>query len=581
MIKLWINKIIQHKYFLLVFLWLVLTLVNIDKAFHIDDTFHLEASEYLLKHPLQPMSGLINWDNHPTPMHEQNQPPLFFYLIAIYSTLVGQSEIALHILVSIFTFLALYFFQKTATLINVKHKNLLLSIFALSPLFIINQNLMIDVPILSIVLGVLFFLLKAKKSRSILHYSIAAILLTLGLMMKYSVLPLIVVFTVVIILNKDYKKLIVLLIPVSSLLLWSAWNKIEYGSIHIIDRPSKEEFTMETFYAFIGCLGATSTFLITFLYATFKYRITKAFIYFITGAFILSVILFYFGCITESYYNYRLLSSFNIAGYLLLFVLLIHLIKLSSKNIKEYLLSENFVLLLFLGALSLFIILYAPFMATRHLLLVSPFLLLFTHELFDHASKEINILTLIATAALGILLGSSDWMYADYYRQMAKNITLKTDANQVVWSCGHWGWQWYSKKNEMRTYSLNEVKIRKGDYIVYPLDISKQKISEGVEMTLVDKRWKEATFLTLFSGNNFASLYNSHPEKLVWNLSKRPIDTIVVYKVTKGIEVNDVVKRIKSDQVWLESLSNTAVEMGISVDSIIVLNATWMLEQPR
>ena len=59
-------------------LWLILTGININKAFTIDDTYHLEAANLIAQNPLKPMSGFINWGDSPTQLFYGNQPPLFF-----------------------------------------------------------------------------------------------------------------------------------------------------------------------------------------------------------------------------------------------------------------------------------------------------------------------------------------------------------------------------------------------------------------------------------------------------------------------------------------------------------------------
>jgi len=82
-------------------------------------------------------------------------------------------------------------------------------------------------------------------------------------------------------------------------------------------------------------------------------------------------------------------------------------------------------------------------MATRHILLVIPFILLFSWDLIDKALHGINKLVITLTIILGLILGISDWKYADYYRQMASSIELPKD--RTVWAVGLWGWQWYAK----------------------------------------------------------------------------------------------------------------------------------------
>ena len=47
------------------FIWLLLTFINLNKAVHMDDTFHIEAAQEILKNPYAPMSGKVNWGSKP------------------------------------------------------------------------------------------------------------------------------------------------------------------------------------------------------------------------------------------------------------------------------------------------------------------------------------------------------------------------------------------------------------------------------------------------------------------------------------------------------------------------------------
>ncbi|WP_114793275.1 hypothetical protein U0035_01640 [Niabella yanshanensis] len=90
-------------------IWLFLTAINIGKAFHMDDGFHLEAAQHIARDPLHPMSGMIRWHNYePEPMYKANQPPLLFYMIAGLSTVFRFSEVAMRVLIPICSFLTLY-----------------------------------------------------------------------------------------------------------------------------------------------------------------------------------------------------------------------------------------------------------------------------------------------------------------------------------------------------------------------------------------------------------------------------------------------------------------------------------------
>jgi hypothetical protein len=520
--------ILSYKYSLLILLWIVLTLFNINKAFHIDDTFHLEAAQWIQSNPLTPMSGLINWENDPTPMYTHNQPPLFFGLIALASGIFGNNEIPLHLLISIFTFFGLFYFIKISELLKLKNVNSLLILFALSPVLTVNQNLMTDVPVLSLILGSAYYLLKAKYSYKLLNYSLSALLLAIGLLIKYSLLPLVVVIILVIVLRHDYKKLIVLAIPILLISLWSVWNYFEYGSIHILDRPKSVHITK--LWAFMGCLGSISVYSISLFYVLSPSRIIKRTIFFILSILLGSIVLFITNLFAEKEFAKFLNMAFILNGFFVSTILTVDLFgRLKKIGFNSFVQSDRFTIFLYICSLSLFLIILSPFIATRHILLVLPFILIYASSMLNKASSRINKLVISLSVLLGLLLGVSDWVYADYYRKMAANIELPKEKD--VWSAGHWGWQWYSKANGMKQYHTNQSPVKDEDYLVSPGDISCTKINDNINLTVVDKIWLEANLLTFFSGNNFASLYSSHFNKPPWTLSKSPIDTIFVYSI--------------------------------------------------
>jgi hypothetical protein len=527
-------KIEKNKYFLLFSFWLILTVININKAFHIDDTFHLEASQYIQEHPTKPMSGLINWKDDPTPIYSCNQPPLFFYLIAVFSCIFGYNEIPLHLFLSTFTFFALCFFQKILDLLSFPSKNTLLTLFAFCPALIINQNLMVDVPILALILGMAYFLLKTNYSNKLSNYIIPSILLGFGLLIKYSLLPLTLVLFLVIFLKREYRKLFVVLIPLLFLFLWSLWNYFEFGSIHLLDRP-KGTTESNQFWTFMACLGSVSMFSISFIYGMFPLKIVKKIISIVLCISIGSILIFYFNGISEYMYTKLLNLAFTINGLVICLTLVFIGVSQIRKGFYRFLVSNSLILFLFFSSIGAFIILFAPFMATRHILLVFPFVLLLGSDLIDRATKSIKRLSIAITIILGLILGISDWNYAAFYKNMASSISIPK--GKKVWTAGLWGWNWYSKKNGMIEYCTNQSKVEIGDYIVFPENAAKQQINKNLNLVIINKKWQEANLLSLFSVSNFASLYSSTYTKPSWTLSKRPLDTIIICEV-KSI-IND------------------------------------------
>ncbi len=516
--------------FTILLIWCALTLININKAYHIDDTFHLEAAQLIQAHPLSPMSGKINWSNVPSAMYEHNQPPLFFYAIALWQNLFGNSEISLHLLLSIFTLLSLIYFSKLTRLLNVQHKTTLLLLFGFCPAFIVNQNLMTDIPVLFISLAVLYYLLKAQKSRQTRYFLWASVLLSAGLLIKYSLLPLAIVVLFAIIISGRIRNVWTFIIPVLVLSLWSVWNYAEYGGVHILSRKiTKIDFNKPL--AFFGTAGSVCLFSILYISSLFPRRfINKLLWIFIIGSTAILPFL-YFEFIPLQPINRLLIYTFIVNGMLIAISVVITSIKLITSEKSKILTSPFLILGMYIYGVSLFMALFAPFNATRHILLIIPVILLFTHSSFEKANIWKRRAIVVYSIFFGLALGISDWMYANAYRTSAKTIEKK---EATYWTVGYWGWQWYAEKAGMRSYNMElDTAVKVGDYMIIPQDIEKQYISSNLKLDTIDVQTINGNVLTFFSVSNHASFYNSYAGTPSWLFSKAPLDRIYITRISE------------------------------------------------
>lgn len=509
----------------LLIIWIIATLFNINKAYHIDDTFHLEAAENIKANPKHPLSGLINWDDSPQPMYKHNQPPLLFYIISLHSLIFGNSELAMHLLLSIFSFFSLFYFLKLLELFNINDKKSLLILLGFSPAFIVNQNLMTDVPVLSILLAMNYYLIRGQINNRFKDYIIASVLISIGLLIKYSILPFLIVICLTAILSKQLKNILVIAIPVIVLSLWGLWNKYEFGDIHMFSRP-KIIFKYELIFAFLGTLGSISVF--SFLYAIpvfFKNRILA-----IVASLSLSVVMviIHYVFFYDMFIEHIMSSIFITNGILIFVVILIKVIQLFIKNKLAFLSSPSIILLLGISGISLFIIIFAPFNATRHVLIIIPLILIFLDNHIPIKKGRITNIIISANIILGILLALSDWNYANFYRKKAEEIKV---TNEKYWSFGHWGWQWYSKKAGMTIYSKSDrAKLKKGDFLILPKYVAKQELPKGIELNIVKLYIHHPNFFTFFSVHN-GRFYNSSIKKPSWTFSNKSYDTIFQFRI--------------------------------------------------
>jgi 4-amino-4-deoxy-L-arabinose transferase-like glycosyltransferase len=518
---------------ILFLLWFVATLFNLDKAFHIDDTFHLEAAQWIEKNPLSPMSGMVNWGDNYESLYHFNQPVLYFYLIALVGKLFGYNEICLHIFQSFFTLVAIVFFYKIAAVYYPKFPLLLTSFLVLCPAFLVNQNLMIDIPILSLSIVFFYILLRPTFNSEFSRYLLAAIILSILVLLKYTILPLLIILPIIMFIRKQYKLLYLSTIPVLIIILWSLFNYLEVGTIHIANRVDSTTYwdLPSRFKAFLINLGATTPFTVAFFSGYFhKYKLTRMIILSVILIIFSYIALFYKGVIAENEVMSFLKVFSFLNGSLFLGLMIIR-----CKKIRNILLNNNghiLILLLWLTSIGLFIILFAPFMATRHVLLIIPAIILINAKFIENVSKRMRVLACFLTGFLGLSLSISDWNYADYYRKMPFEIKRSLPDNAKIWTAGHWGWQWYSKKSGMQQYLPYYSKIKKGDYFVIPQSIDQQSLQYGLKLLKIDEFAPEFKIYNSFSTAGFADFYCA---EMPWFITKRPFAPIYLYKVEEII----------------------------------------------
>ncbi len=527
------EKWYRNQYLLLFLAWLVVTLININKAFHIDDTFHLEAAKWIISHPFSPMSGTINWHWDLEPISKASQPPGYFYLVAIWGKLFGFTEIALHLMQSIFTALCIFFFFRMAKLFSAKNAVQLTILFVFNPAFIVNQNLMTDIPLLVVLLAFIYTLIKPEARSDASRYITASLLLSAGLLMKYSMLPLLPMLVFAIVQQKKYRYLFVVLIPLAFLGLWSAWNYYEFGAAHLLHRGSGTSFheMTEKSNSLLLCLGAISFFPLFILRGIFpSSRLVSAVIVVASLALPALIVLVYTDVIPEVVANEILRNAFMANGKIILLLVCYCFVLYALKRVELKPVRVALAITYsWLAAVVLFMIMFAPSIASRHIVLLLPAILIVTSALLEKTPAYIRAIALTCTILSGIILGISDWQFADYYRRAAADVNKHVKAGKI-WSAGHWGWQWYCTSNGVATLGLTTSTLHDGDYLVAPSHIAKQEIHK-LNLTKVKSYWYQPGILSFFSVSKRAGFYATSRYEIPWTFSKEPVDTIVVYRI--------------------------------------------------
>ncbi|MDI6808053.1 MAG: glycosyltransferase family 39 protein [Candidatus Eisenbacteria bacterium] len=540
----------SFKVIVFVTIWLFATAINLNKAYHIDDAAYLEMAEWILQNPLHPMSGLVNWEQNAEPISVLNQPHLYPYLLAGWSKFLGFGEVWMHTLQSFFTLACIILIYLICNVVIPSRALFLTALLTLSPAFVVGQNLMVDIPLLSFWLAFYYVLIRPGTKSETRRFALAGFLAGCACLIKYSSLCLIATMLIYMIVRKQFRLVWTMGIPVGILVLWSCFNYWDYGSIHILDRPSRlfggKGFT-DMGLAWLACLGAILTF--SPIYLRNLWHTMKLLNAGVRTALILALISLavmivgvYLGAANEYIIRRLLCMLFLVNG------IGIVLLACGSflRNLKTiFTETREITLLLYLWLVSgaLFTVFLAPFIATRHVLLVIvPLCLVLARFLEVRPSFSWNAGMLLLTILITSALGLSDRIWADFYKEKAALIRSELPGGANIYFSGHWGWQWYAGQNGMKQLEALNPQLEQGDYLAYPEGIHQQsltKISQNLQLKVVKKYTEPASPFTVFSTRDGGGFYISTFSNPPWALSRKPIAPIVLYRAEAAVEEQD------------------------------------------
>ncbi|MGV9011296.1 MAG: ArnT family glycosyltransferase [Flavobacteriales bacterium] len=515
----------------LLLLWAGVTALDFGKAFHIDDTFYLMAAQWVEHHPLRPLSGMVNWGTALQPLYGGNQPPGFFYLVAVIGHFFGYSELPLQAIVSLFALLALFNFHGLAKHISPGSEMTATVLLLFCPAFLVNQNVMADIPMLALQIMAFRLLLVPGNTAVPWRYLFASLALSAAMFFKYSTAPLLIIFPLVLAFRREWRYLPLALLPFVLLVAWAIWNTYEFGFVHLLDRRGGDSSWRGLYVRTLSlftCLGAISPFTPVYgrVMATSAGKwLFRAWLLAI-GIFIALVISAWWNWLPEVVTDEVLRIAFTLNG--LLFLLLA--IWAMPRSFAPDPVNKWTMAAWGLSVL-LFTALFAPGMATRYVLLAIPPLLLLLASALQAALRKEKVLAIATTAVLGVLLTISDREYAGFYRDMAPRIANEMGKGRTVWSAGHWGWQWYAAEAGMRTYSLHGEQPVAGDLMVLPQEYDAQFIAPSVKAIPLRTYDAPPSLRTFFNVERFAGMYTSSYGKLPWSLSRSHHKVIQVYQV--------------------------------------------------
>ncbi|WP_165961132.1 ArnT family glycosyltransferase [Qipengyuania sediminis] len=533
------------------FLWLamlaaVVTAANLWKPYHLDDTAHLLIAQWIAENPLRPMSGILNWIGVDEPIHRTNQPHLFFYLMAGWGRLFGWSEPAQHALLALFSIACIALTYRLARGLVPEHALWVTALVVLSPAFVVSQNMMVDVPLLACWLWFFAALMGPASRRSgIGPYLSAALAASCAVLIKYSSLALLPILAFVILWDRRWRALPVVLLPVAVLGAWSVFNLADYGGVHILQRGggSSDLLRPAKFaIAWVLILGGVTPLGLAWAASHPRFRRIGVLAASLAATALAAVAaLVALSLLSDEAADLFLWGLFAVNGSLGLAAVvagaLAVLPGLRTRIGDQGDTRDRLILLLWIAGGAGFYILLAPFSAVRHLLTVLPaIVLLACLGMRAGLGPRTKRAALAASALLSAGIATADFRFAWFYKTQAARIAADLQASglaqdRTIWTSGHWGWQWYANQAGFRQIDYRTSRPQPGDLFIEAVGVDRQFPKDRLALEPLRSVVQSSSRASLFCTARPIRFYLSGSRYGPWSLSMDCRQRIDIYRV--------------------------------------------------
>jgi len=383
----------------------------------------------------------------------------------------------------------------------------------LSPGFLINQNILADIPLLAL-LGLAVLILTGSGvggKTGVAGFGVFA----LALLTKYTALFM---FPALVWASLRKRALLVwALLPVLALVGWSLFNIYDFGAVHILNRPANVGGLFPSpklGFAFIANMGVFAVPVAALMMLSGRLKWLWVAIWVASLAAYYFVVLIALNLSSEKWMllNAVLFASGTIVGAAVIrrVFQLLSSISVSPAGLSSWY-RENFAevtLLLWLAGGTAFLATFPPFMATRHaLLLAVPFFILALRSEKLITPPRTTLIVLVLWGVVGLFTTGNDIQFARFYRDQAPIVAARAfelaGPEARVFVRGHWGWQWYVRQSGMIEYDSVRSKLNPGDILVDPVDISVQEVADLSEFEVLEIVSQPQSLFTMLDTHRF------------------------------------------------------------------------------
>jgi 4-amino-4-deoxy-L-arabinose transferase-like glycosyltransferase len=514
--------------------WLALITVAVlspflNKAFHADDPLFIWMAEQITRHPLDPYGFNVNWAGFAQPLADVMQnPPLCSYYIAAVTSLLGGSELALHVSFLPWAVISVIgtFFVARRFCSSAFHAALL-TFF--TPVFLVSATtVMCDVMMLGLWIWAIEFWLAGLDRAQWWRFLISALLISAAILTKYfaiALVPLLAAYTLV--RNRRFTmELAWLLIPVAVVSNYDFWTQLKYGralfsgAIRTSAAITSGSRVPRAVNPLIGLafLGGCFFSVVFFFYLPSKRLLVSALIVFIAFA-----AGFRFFVIPWNYIEAAEAPIWLEGG--LFATIGVGILASAVAVFFRRRDPDTLFLLLWITGTFCFSTFLNWSVTARTLLPAAPAVaILAIRQVEQWWGSRRTTYSFAAAAICSMLIAISDYRDADCSRTAARFFQERYAIGpRPFWFQGHWGFQYYMQKWGATIFDRSNAQIRQGDLIAGAFsDVQAYRFpDEQIAM----QEWLRLTafpFLGVSTVGGGAAFYSSFGGPLPWIVNDVP-----------------------------------------------------------
>ncbi len=522
---------------------LALSLPFLDKPIHIDDPVTLQVTANILRDPVDPLAGEMDWFGHELPLWEvTTNPPFLSYWLAPVVAWRGVSERALHLAMAPFLFLLALGLRSLSG--RFTGRGWLPSLFAIAtPAVSVSVNLMRDVPAAALVSAGLALFVSGADRPNRRFVAAGAFLCGLATITKYSAVVSLPLLALYLILKRRIRLAAwttPALIPLAG---WCLLTGLEYGWAHPLyllsgTHPTRTFPFLDQAFSAVAIVGSCLLLALPLGVAAFRSRRT---VFYEATAWALTV------CVALWLYRGaepRPQALFwTLCGAIVLWIALRGGLAGAGRNGASGEWGDSLFLFAWASGFLLFSVSLTPFQAVRHVLPALAPLTVLAFRFLDRTAPigakapATLVLCLLLQSGLAAAVNWADLSYAASYRDFADYAAgrWKREAG-AIWYVGHWGWKHYADRAGFRQLHREGPFPKQGDLLLWPERVHIGDVFKGwpgyaQQLELIESREYDSALPIRTMNFKCAAFYAVVRDNIPYCFQTGPLERMRAYRL--------------------------------------------------